>query len=300
MGIRLPSLPRTSAPSRLARSRRWLATLTLLASLAAGCGGGQATARPSATSPKTSSTAHATGTTPSPSASATPTSYCDAQDTTIPGAAAFLAGKGAHPTGLTAVQEAWFDMDAAIVPACSEIVPDPPAVTTQNLTNGGLSSADFRTWVTEDQMFWTLMEWAQQHGQASYMQYLLSGGSSSAVVFVRAGGKIVDTPACEYLETVYALPVTGEQMSDLTGTRESSPGVAFVGSSVGPCSSTWTAASGSVDVHPLASGPAAWEVDITNVNTNAALGKYLTYEASWVQGGNETADALIAEAQSSG
>jgi hypothetical protein len=198
------------------------------------------------------------------------------------------------------VQQAWFQMQASMVPACSEIVPDPAPDTTHNLTNGVLSSADFRTWVTEDQMFWTLMEWAQQHAQASYMQYLLSGGSSSAVVFIRGGGKIVDTPACEYLETVYALPVTGEQMSDLTGTRESSPGVAFVGGSAGPCSSTWTTASGSVDVHSLASGTAAWEVDITNGKTNAALGNYLTYEASWVQGGNETADALIAEAQSSG
>jgi hypothetical protein len=284
----------------VARARRWLATLTLLASLAAGCGGGHATAHASATPLTTSSTAHANGTTPSPSASATPTSYCDAQDTPIPGAAAFLSGQGPQPTNLTAVQQAWFQIQASMVPACSEIVADPPPVTTQNLTNGMLSSADFRTWVTEDQMFWTLMEWAQQHGQASYMQYLLSGGSNSAVVFVRAGGRIVDTPACEYLETVYALPVTGEQMSDLTGTRESSPGVAFVGSSMGPCSSTWTAASGSVDVHPLAPGAAAWEVDITNVNTNAALGKNLTYEASWVQGGHETADALIAEAQSSG
>jgi len=95
VGISLPCLPGTSAPSRLARSRRWLATLTLLASLAAavagpgnGPSGGHAADdlqhRPRARDdPESQRRRH-------------PTSYCDAQDTTIPGAAAFLAGTGAH------------------------------------------------------------------------------------------------------------------------------------------------------------------------------------------------------------
>jgi hypothetical protein len=187
-----------------------------------------------------------------------------------------------------------------MVPACSEIVPDPPTVQTKNLTNGGLSDAGLQTWVAEDEEFWTLMEWGQQHGQAAFMEYLLAGGSNKAVPFVRAGGKIVDTPACEYLENVDAVSVTGEQMSDLTGTRESNPGVAYVGSSVGPCSSTWTAANGSVSVYPVASVDAVWEVDITNVENGAALGQYLIYEASWVQGGDATADALIQQVQSTG
>jgi hypothetical protein len=299
VGIPLPTVPGSSSLPRLARSRRWLATLTLLASLAAGCGGGQAVASRTAAPPKTSSTAHATGTTPSSNASATPTSYCDAQDTTIPGAAAYLTG-GPQPSNLTAVQQAWLQMQSSMVPACSEIVPDPPAVQTKNLTNGELSDAGLQTWVTEDEEFWSLMEWGQQHGQAAFMQYLLAGGSNNAVPFVQAGGKIVDTPACEYLENVDAVSVTGEQMSDLTGTRESNPGVAYVGSSVGPCSSTWTAASGSVSVNPVASGDAVWEVDITNVESGAALGQYLIYEASWVQGGDATADALIQQVQSTG
>src|ERR1035441_3388995 len=109
VGTSLPYPPGSSSLPRLARSRRWLATLTLLASLAAGCGGGQAVASRTAAPPKTSSTAHATGTTPSSSASPIPTSYCDAQDTTIPGAATYLTG-GPQPSNLTAAQPPWLPM----------------------------------------------------------------------------------------------------------------------------------------------------------------------------------------------
>jgi hypothetical protein len=55
-----------------------------------------------------------------------------------------------------------------------------------------------------------------------------------------------------------------------------------------------------VSVNPVASGDAVWEVDITNVESGAALGQYLIYEASWVQGGDATADALIQQVQSTG
>lgn len=215
------------------------------------------------------------------------------RNSTIPGAAAYLAGQGPRPDSLTTVQSAWLQMGASMVPACSEIVPDPPPVQTENLTNGELSDAAFQTWVTEDEMFWTLMEWAQQHGQAGFMQYLLDGGTNKAVPFVRAGGSIVDTRACEYLGKVYAVPVTGQQMSDLTGTRSDSAGIAYVGASIGPCSSTWTAAGGATTTYPIASGEEPWEVDVTTVESNSALGLQLIYEASWVQGGDTTADALI-------
>ncbi len=295
MGISLPCLPGTSAPSRLARSRRWLATLTLLASLAAGCGGGQATGRPAATPLTTFSTAHAPGTTPSPSAGATPTSYCDAQDTTIPGAAAFLAGTGAHPTDLTAVQEAWLDMDATMVPACSEIVPDPPPVTTQNLTNGELSSAAFQTWVTEDEMWWTLAEWAGQHDQADFITFLQGGGGDNLTDFVRAGGKVIDSQTCEYASKYDAVTVTGEQMSSLSDNLSANPGVVYVGAAVGPCTSTWTAADGTVTKKGFALGEEGRELDVTSTASNPALGQYLGVNDSWDQGDGTTADTIMGQ-----
>ena len=293
MGISLPCLPGTSAPSRLARSRRWLATLTLLASLAAGCGGGQATGRPAATPLTTFSTAHAPGTTPSPSAGATPTSYCDAQDTTIPGAAAFLAGTGAHPTDLTTVQEAWLDMDATMVPACSEIVPDPPPVTTQNLTNGELSSAAFQTWVTEDEMWWTLAEWAGQHDQGGFIAYLQGGAGNSLTSFVRAGGKVVDSQVCEYPEKADAVSVTARQMAALTDDVLQNAGVVYVIASVGPCTSGWTTDDGAVSNKGLSASQEAIEVDVTTVDSNAALGQFEIKTAGWDHGDSPTADAIM-------
>lgn len=274
--------------------------LTVLASLGAGCGGTDALVKAPASHSPTVTTPAVAGASATPTSSGVPTSYCDAQDTPIPGAAAYLAGDGPLPGDLTTVQAAWFQMEASMVPACSEIVPDPPPVQTENLTNGELSDADFTTWVTEDEMFWTLMEWAQQHGQPGFMQYLLSGGSNKAVPFVRAGGKIIDTPACEYLDKVYAVRVTGPQMSDLTETRLDSAGVVYVGTSIGPCDSTWTSASGSTAIYPVASGQEPWEVDVTAVESNVALGQHLIYEASWVQGGDTTADALIQQVTADG
>ncbi len=296
MGTSLPYPPGSSSLSRLTRSRRWLATLTLLASLAAGCGGGQATARPSAAPPDTSSSAHANGTTSGATASPIPTSYCDAQDTTIPGAAAFLAGQGAHPTNLTAVQEAWLDMEATMVPACSEIVPNPPPVTTQNLTKGELSTADFQTWVTEDEMWWTLAEWAGQHDQPDFVTYFLLGGSGDTFTsFLRTGGKVVDSQTCEYASKYDAVAVTAEQMSDLTVNRLTSAGVVFVGAAVGPCTSTWTASDGTVTNKGLAAREEGRELDVTTTQTNAALGQYLVVNDSWDQADDATADSIFAQ-----
>jgi len=293
VGICLPCLPGTSAPSRSGRSRRWLASLTLLASLAAGCGGGQATGRPAASPLTTFSTAHATGTTPSPSASVPPTSYCDAQDATIPGAAAFLAGTGAHPTDLTAVQEAWLDMDATMVPACSEIVPDPPPVATRNLTNGELSSAAFQTWVTEDAEWLTLVEWAQQHGQAGLIAYLQGGAGNTLTSFVRAGGKVVDSQICEYPAKADAVSVTAEQMAALTDNISNTAGVVYVIAAVGPCTSMWTAGDGSGTDKGLSSGQEGIEVDVTSTATNPALGQLLIKNATWDRGDGTVSDGIM-------
>jgi hypothetical protein len=267
--------------------------MTLLASLAAGCGGGQATVSPPAAPPKTSTAAYANGTTPSPSASATPTSYCDAQDATIPGAAAFLAGTGAHPTDLTAVEEAWLDMDATMVPACSEIVPDPPAVTTQNLTNGELGNADFQTWVTEDAEWLTLVEWAQQHGQAGFITYLQGGAGNTLTSFVRAGGKVVDSQICEYPEKADVVSVSAEQMAALTDNISQTPGVVYVIAAVGPCTSVWTTADGAVTDKGLSSGQEGIEVDVTSTGTNPALGQLLIKNATWDRGDSTVSDQIM-------
>jgi hypothetical protein len=188
-------------------------------------------------------------------------------------------------------------MDATMVPACSEVTADSPAVTITNLTNGKLSDAELQTWVKEDEEFWTLFEWGEQHGQADFLQFLYDGASNNAVTFVRNGGKIVDTPPCEYLERVDALTTTGPEMTSLTNGSDSQPGIAYVGASVGPCSSTWTSATGAQTVHTLAVGQSAWEVDVTSSRTNSALGQYLLYQAGWPQGQSGAADDLIAEAQ---
>ncbi len=297
MGTSLPCPSGSSSRPCLARLRRWLATLTLLASLAAGCGtGAHATAGTSTASPITSSTTRATGANPSATASAgvIATSYCDEQDTTIPGAAAFLSDQGPRPTNLTAVQEAWFDMEATMVPACSEIVPEPPAVTMQNLTNGQLSSAEFQTWVTEDEMWWTLAEWAGQHDQPDFVTDFLYGGSGNTFTsFLRAGGKVVDSQTCEYALKYDAVAVTAEQMSDLTVNRLTNAGVVFVGAAIGPCTSTWTASDGTVTNKGLAAGQEGRELDVTTTHTNAALGQYLVVNDSWDQGDDATADSIF-------
>lgn len=230
---------------------------------------------------------------PSPSASVPPTSYCDAQDVTIPGAAAFLAGTGAHPADLTAVQEAWLDMDATMVPACSEIVPDPPPVATRNLTNGELSSAAFQTWVTEDAEWLTLVEWAQQHGQAGLIAYLQGGAGNTLTSFVRAGGKVVDSQICEYPAKADAVSVTAEQMAALTDNISNTAGVVYVIAAVGPCTSMWTAGDGSGTDKGLSSGQEGIEVDVTSTATNPALGQLLIKNATWDRGDGTVSDGIM-------
>jgi hypothetical protein len=187
-------------------------------------------------------------------------------------------------------------MDATMVPACSEIVPDPPPVTTQNLTNGELSSAAFQIWVTEDEMWWTLAEWAGQHDQPDFVtDFLLGGSGDTFTSFLRAGGKVVDSQTCEYASKYGAVAVTAEQMSDLTANRLTNAGVVFVGASVGPCTSSWTASDGTVTHKGLAAGQEGRELDVTATQTNPALGEHLVVNDSWDQGDDAVADSIMGQ-----
>ncbi len=75
-----------------------------------------------------------------------------------------------------------------MVPACSEIEGDPPPIQTKNLTDGLMSDTALAAWVAADNETWTLTEWAQQHGQGLFIQYLEAGRGSDLVRFVKAGG----------------------------------------------------------------------------------------------------------------
>lgn len=125
------------------------------------------------------------------------TAYCATQDTAIPHAAELLQGAQVPGLVLTPAQQAWLEMGATMVPACSEITPDAPPVQTENLSDGAISDAELSTWVQEDDQHWALWEWAQQHGQGDFMKFLLPHGSN-LTAFVIAGGKVVDSVACEF------------------------------------------------------------------------------------------------------
>jgi len=282
----LPSPFGTSYRHRLARTLRLLAALTMLTSLAAGCGTVQATPRPSSVSPGSMDPRPTrVAAAPSPSSSPTITSYCGAQDATIPGAEAYLEGQGPMPTDLTTVQYAWFQMQASMVPACAEIVPDPPPVQTGNLTNGALSDAAFQTWLRADDETLTLLEWAARHNQPYLIHFL--GWSPNIVAFVSAGGQIVDSSACEYVEKIYAVSLTSAQMLDITDTTVSTPGIAFAQATLGPCTSVWTASNGTVQQEGLTSGGEFRELDITSAVTSPAVGGYVMFVAHWPEDADE-------------
>lgn len=219
--------------------------------------------------------------------------YCDAEDTTIPGAAAALSGEQALPNGLSTVQQAWLEMDATMVPACSEITSEPPTVATRNLTNGLVSDTDFSAWVTADEETLTLIEWAQQHDQPYLIQALHWGPSVSS--FVASGGKVVDDRTCEYSEKADAVSVTATEMSDLTSGGSSSSGVAYAQATVGPCSTKWIAANGTVTNHDLAAGREGVELDVTTLRSNPAVGLYVAFVASLDEGFDPTVDAILRE-----
>jgi hypothetical protein len=224
-----------------------------------------------------------------------PLSYCDAQDTPIPGAAAALASGQLNLPGLTAVEQAWFQMHATMVPACSEITPSPLPVQTKNLTDGQLTDAALAAWVQLDSQTWTLWEWAERHGQSGFMRFLLPGGSD-ATAFVETGGSIADlSAACEYPVKVYAVNISANDMSDFTGGRVTRAGVGYALAWAGPCTTRWTSADGQETDYTTGAGREYLELEITETKTSPALGDYLETEAGVDPPADATAAALLQE-----
>ena len=274
--------------SPVARLLPLMVSVTLL-TVMAGCGSGS----PPAPSPhlRESGTPQGSVTSPKVTAPLATSVYCGSEDVPIPGAAAALAGQGPQPLNLTQVEEAWYGMRASMVPACSEITPDPPPVTTKNLSRGQLSDAALQMWVKALEEALTLQEWGQQHGQTAFLQYL--GAGTGLVAFVGAGGAVKDSPRCEYPSSVFAVPVSATQMSELTATSATSAGVIYAGVAVGPCSSTWTAADGSVTDQDLTNGQEAGEVVVTTTAKGSATSDYVRFLASYTAGANQTANSIM-------
>jgi len=266
-----------------------LAVLAVTTGILCSCGAITPTTTPTQ-SPTRSASAN-----PSSATTSAPLSYCDAQDTPIPGAAAALAGGQINLPDLTAVEQAWFQMYATMVPACSEITPSPLPVQTKNLTNGQLSDADLATWVQLDSTLWALWEWAGQHAQYDFMRFLLPTGND-VTAFVAEGGRVVDeTPACEYPIKAYAVSITADDMSEFTGARITTSGVAYALAWAGPCTTEWTSASGQVTNYPIGAGQEYQELEVTETKTAPALGGYLEMEASVNASAGAAAASVLAE-----
>ena len=294
--------PAGAARGLLRRGPAWVA---LAAALVCACGRGASPATsgptpgPTGSPAAASASVSATGTSPTPAVSAAgphlDTAYCGSTDTTIPGAAAVIDHDGNLETPLTPVQTVWFEMASTMVPACSEITPHPPAVRSRNLTGGALSNAALQTWIQEDEEFWTLLEWAGRHGQWAFIQYLYGEADSTLADLIRAGGTVVDSPACEYAAKYDALSVSGPEMDALTQGQDRRPGIVFAGAAVGPCTSAWTAANGSTTHHDLSAAEEARELDLTKTLSNRALGQYVVMESSFDEGQNAIADDILAQ-----
>lgn len=280
-----------SAPAPRSRSRNflhWLVVLVALLVAVAACGASKAP-RPIAGDPSQSASnipdyiGPGSTTGPSPSvATGLDTSYCDPLDTPIP------QGTGAH---LTATEIYWWQMQATVVPACSEIEGDPPQTQTKNMTNGLMGDKALAAWEAADNETWTLTEWGQQHSQGRFIQYLEGGRGSELVRFVKAGGKIIDSPSCEYAEKVVVVSVTAAEMAQLSPV--SSADVVFVAAATGPCTSIWTAANGSVTNQNLRSGQEERVLLVTTLGSNPAIGEFAIQDAEYDQGVNEVADSII-------
>jgi hypothetical protein len=291
-----------SPPAALARARNlspthgwhrpWLAALALAVMALPACGG--AGARTQSTHSSTARpTVSASGTVrPAPTGAAVATAYCAAQDTAIPDAAQLLQGAQVPGLVLTPVETAWLQMGATMVPACSEITPDAPPVETKNLSNGAISDAALATWVQEDNQHWAVWEWAQQNKQGGVLRFLEPLGSN-LTAFIAAGGKIVDSAACEFPAKVYAVALTVQQQADLSMPAGSTAEVAFTLAWVGPCTSIWTAADGTVTDENLGTGQELRELDVTDSKSSVALGNYLEYEAGADQGSDPAVDAIL-------
>ncbi len=272
-----------------------LAAFVALLLVVSGCGGSSPAHGPS----HAPLTAGSTTAPPTVSASLPPgtvnQAYCGTKDTPIPGAAQALANGQSSLPNISPVQQVWFAMAATTVPACSEITPDPPRVVTKNLTQGSLSDGQFQKWIQEDELFWTLVEWGQEHNQPNFIQYLFADASNSLTQFIRAGGTVTESQACEYASKFDAVSVTGAEMSAVTQGVRSTPGIVYIGAAVGPCTSTWVASDGTVIHHNLAQGQEARELDVTTTRVNPALGTFLVVTNAWDPNENPTADDLFAQ-----
>jgi hypothetical protein len=126
------------------------------------------------------------------------------------------------------------------------------------------------------------------------MRFLLPGGND-ATAFIEAGGKVVDnSPACEYPIKVFAVSISASDMSDFTGNNISTAGVAYALAWEGPCTTTWTSATGQV-VHQytITAGQEYLELEVTEIESAPALGEYLLTEASIDPGTNAAAAAIL-------
>ncbi|MGD0370399.1 MAG: hypothetical protein ABSC16_01690 [Candidatus Dormibacteria bacterium] len=290
MGARPARIPASHARRGWLRSAARIIALSIAIGLLPGCG---ATASPSAV--PASTRAHVPSATPTSTPADTPASFCDAQDTPIPGAASALANDQLNLPNLTAVKQAWFQMYATMVPACSEITPNPLPVQTKNLTGGQVTDAALATWVQLDSTLWALWEWAGQHAQYDFMRFLLPTGNN-VTAFIEQGGKVVDeTAACEYPIKVYAMIITADEMSEFTGARISTPGVAYALTWAGPCITEWTSATGQVTDYPIGAGQEYQELEITETKTAPALGDYLEMEASVNSSAGADVASILAE-----
>jgi hypothetical protein len=265
--------------------------MAALTCVLAACG-----ATSASTTPTPSQVAHTASAVPTLTPTVAPTSYCDAQDTPIPGATAALADGQLNLPNLTAVEQAWWQMYATMVPACSEITPNPLPVQTKNLTGGQLSDAALASWVQLDSTGWALWEWAEQHGQYDFMRFLLPGGND-VTAFVENGGKVVDeSPACEYPIKAYAVSIDADDMDHLTGGRITTSGVGYALAWAGPCATTWTSSTGQVaHQYTIAAGQESLELEITETQTVPALGDYLEFVAAVDPGADTTAATVLQE-----
>jgi hypothetical protein len=82
-------------------------------------------------------------------------------------------------------------------------------------------------------------------------------------------------------------------MSDLNSGGSSSPGVVYVQAAVGPCTSLWTSADGSVANKDVGEGQESVELDLTVLTESPALGPYVTFAGSYDQGWDPTVDGII-------
>jgi hypothetical protein len=272
-------------------------TLCLLP-LAAACGGASPASHrigPPLSTDRAGVTSTAGAPSDSPGALAVAAGYCGVTDSRIPGAS-LLSGTGEPAPGkLSTIQQAWFGINATVVPACSEMINDAVPVDAKNLTDGQLSDAAFQRWIALDTNLWTVWEWAGRKGQWGLERFLYPPGNP-AIAFVESGGTITDDGlSCEYPSKVYAIKVDAADMNHLTGGRVDQAGVGYALAWKGPCRTIWTSATGQTTTYSIAAGDEGRELEITQESRSTPLGDFLLGVASIDAGDDPVATALLSE-----